>query len=295
MNNFIGNKKTIALLNKILNKGFISHAYLISGPQHVGKTTMAKMFALSLIGKIPQLEMREPDPTASLDLLLLGPEIEEKKGIVKLRSIPVEKIREKQSELSLYPYHGAYKVLIIEDAHMMGVAAQNALLKTLEEPNPTSVLILVTHEESRLLTTIKSRCQQINMTLVSEAEMREIENSSEMIDLAMGRPGLLNMIKQSSDEYEFRSSAIKELVGLINSRVNDKLILAEELSKNVVKTSQKLLLWIWMLRKNLKQRSFEIDESRTYEIIAKIERSVELLKTTNANARLILENLFLEL
>lgn len=295
MDKFIGNHKAKALLNRILDKDFVSHAYLISGPEHIGKATLARMFALSLIKKSQQMEMQEPDPTSSLDLLVLRPEIEEKKGVIKLRTIPVEKIREKQGELSLYPYHGAYKVLIIEDAHMMGVSAQNALLKTLEEPNPTSVLILITHEESRLLTTIKSRCQNINMTLVSDGEMLEIGRTKEMVDLAMGRPGLLRIMEESLEEYEFRKASVAEFSRLTCVKVNERLALAEEMAKNVVKSSQKLLLWIWILRKNLTEGNLEIDQSRTYEIIAKIEKSVELLKTTNANARLILENLFLEI
>jgi len=161
--NFVGNKKTFDFLNKSLEKETVNHAYLFSGPEQVGKFTLAKMFGRAIILSLKQIEFVDAiDPTASLDLLVLEPEVEEKKGITKRKAIPTEKIRDVQQELSLYPYHGKKKVLVINDAHMLTTGAQNALLKTLEEPASTSMIILVTHEQGRLLPTIVSRCQKLN-------------------------------------------------------------------------------------------------------------------------------------
>jgi len=291
--NFIGNTKSINFLNKSLEKGNINHAYLFSGPKHVGKYMLARMFGRSLILGLKDIEVIEAiDPTASLDLLVVEPEIEEKKGVTKRKAIPTEKIRDVQNELSLYPYHGAYKVLIIDDADIMTVQAQNALLKTLEEPNKTSVIILIAHEEGRLLSTIISRSQKLNFSLVSDEEMRAGLSDEEFVFYAMGRPGLLKTMVADPDGRKAQKETEDELKVVLGGTINEKLKLAEELAKNNVRALEKLTLWIWMI----KSRAVDLAAGKTinaYGVIEKMDESVTVLKTTNANARMVLENLFI--
>lgn len=288
---FIGNQKSISFLNKSLEKGNINHAYLFSGPEHVGKFLLATMFGRSIIVGLKQLEFDGTlDPTASLDLLVLKPEIEEKKGITKKKAIPTEKIRDVQQELSLFPYHGAKKILIIDDAHAMTTGAQNALLKTLEEPAGTSMIILVTHEQGRLLPTIISRCQKLNFSLVSDQEMAGADEN--LILYAMGRPGLLKNMLEGGEQQQTQKETENELKIAIGGTINEKLKLAEELAKNTPAAMEKLSIWMWML----KSRAADLPQDKTvsaYGVIEKIDESASVLKTTNANARLVLENLFI--
>lgn len=294
--NFIGNNKSLDFLNRSLEKENINHAYLFSGPEQVGKFTLAKMFGRSLVLGLKQVEVVEDiDPTASLDLLILEPEVEEKKGVVKRKAIPTEKIREVQNELSLYPYHGAKKVLVINDAHLLTIGAQNALLKTLEEPASTSMIILVTHEEGRLLSTIMSRCQKLNFSLVSDEQLRSgLGADKEAIFFSLGRPGRLKNLLAYSSQKTFQQDAERELEILLGGTVNEKLKLAEELSKNIVTAMEKMTLWMWAL----KARAEDSPSGKTvatYGAIEKISQSLDVLKTTNANARIVLENLFIGL
>lgn len=291
---FIGNQKVLASLQKSLERGMLNHAYIFSGPEHVGKFTLAKMFALGAIGgKKMELEIDSFDKDALLDLIVVSPEIVEKKGVTKKRDISIESVRDAKSSLSLFPYRGKYKVLIIDEAHKMNVSAQNALLKILEEPNATTMMILVTSETGKMLPTIQSRVQNVNFGLVGDAEMQK-HFSEDIAELAVGRPGLAEIISQDENEREFRVEAKKQLEKIFQNSMNEKLQLAEDLSKDVVKTLEKLDAWTWELRK----KALLVDENErndAYDKMEKIQKSIETLKNTNANARLVLEDLFVNL
>jgi len=291
---FIGNQKSISLLQRSLEHGQINHAYIFSGPEHVGKFTLAKMFALHAIsGTEMSLDINDFNKDSLLDLILISPEIVEKKGISKQRDISIELVREVKKSLSLFPYHGKYKILIIEDAHRMNVAAQNALLKVLEEPNETSIIILVTHEVDRILPTLQSRSQVINFGLVNDADMQN-NFPEDIISLSAGRPGIANLISYDENERAFRTEAMKDLKKVASGSLNERFALAEEFSKDIVKTLDKLNVWMWEMRKN----ALAVDEhkrSKIYASMEKIQKSMEILKRTNASSRLVLETLFMDI
>ena len=291
---FVGNQKVTNLLQKSQGSGNISHAYVFSGPEHVGKFTLAKMFALHLIeGSKLDLEAEKNSKDALLDLIVLAPEITEKNGISKQRDIPIESVRDIQKSLSLFPYHGKYKILIIDDAHKLNTAAQNALLKILEEPNPTTKIILVTHAVDKILPTIQSRCQIMNFNLVSEMEM--LKNfPKDIIFLAAGRPGLAEIMGKNEDKKAFYSEAAGNLNKIISGSLNEKLLLAEQISKDISKTSDLLNFWLWGMRKKALV-SGDNERKKIYAGMEKIQKSLETLKNTNANGRLVLETLFIDL
>ena len=297
---FIGNTKVVLLLKSSLGKGSIGHAYLFSGPEQVGKFTLAKMFALSAIsGKKMNLNVGEDDKDALLDLVIVKPEITEKNNISKQRDISIESVRDAKQSLSLFPYHGKYKILIVNDSHRLTNASQNALLKILEEPNPTTIIILVTHEIDRILPTILSRLQVVNFGLATDEEMKagfeeDFSFQQDCIKLSIGRPGLASFLNNDTEEKNFRMDAIKELEKIKNGTLNDKFKLAEELSKDSVKTLSKLNVWLWEIRKDITSTN-PVDSRRAYDCIEKIQKSMTILKRSNAGARLVLETLFMDL
>ena len=289
---FIGNKKTFNLLAKSIKNDSLNHAYIFSGPEHVGKLTLAKKFSSSVISsKELDCDVNNFDKDAMLDLILIAPETTEKNGILKQRDISIESIRDAKQSLSLFPYHGKYKVMVIDDAHKLNVPAQNALLKILEEPNATTMIILITHEIDRILPTVQSRSQVINFSLVGDEEMQK-NFPEEIVYLSAGRPGLSQIMSENKEEKSFRFEAINGFNKVIKGSINDKLILAEEFSKDITKTLEKLNIWIWELRKKAISSG---KDKNIYSTIEKIQKSMEILKRTNANARLILESLFLEM
>ncbi len=299
--NFIGNSKVVDFLRKSLERGRVNHAYLFSGPQSVGKLTLAKIFAQALIDDAALcMDVEYQSKDGMLDLLVIAPEVVEKKEILKKRDISIEKVREAQKSLSLFPYHGKHKVLIIEDAHRMNNSAQNALLKLLEEPNQTSILILVTHEIDRILPTVQSRCEKINFSLVGETEITAAFGAgdgyvADLASLAMGRPGIAKLILEKKAELELRRQAKQQLHKLREGSIGEKLQLAEDFSKDVTKTLDVLNVWIWSLRDDALSSGNETNRNGAYQVIEKIQQSMTLLKSTNANGRLLLEALFMDI
>jgi len=297
---FIGNTKAVNILQKSIQNNALGHAYLFSGPERIGKFTLAKMFALSAIaGSELKLDIDEINKDAMLDLIVVQPEITEKNKVTKQRDISIESIRDAKQSLSLFPYHGKYKILVVNDAHRMTNASQNALLKILEEPNQTTIIILVTHEIDRILPTILSRLQVINFGLVSDEDMQrgfagEFSFQRDCVELSIGRPGLAAFLSENLEEKNFRLDALMEFEKIKKGTLNDKFKLAEELSKDAVRTIDKLNMWMWEIRKSV----VSIDPSisgRAYVNIEKIQKAMAILKRSNANARLILETLFMDL
>ena len=292
---FVGNKKAVKTLARSLENGSLNHAYIFSGPEKVGKFTLAKMFALGAIAQSKlNLDVDHADRDALLDLIVIAPETTEKNKVTKQRDISIETIREAKQKLSLFPYHGKYKVLIVEDAHRLNTSAQNGLLKILEEPNPTTILILVTHELDRILATILSRCQVVNFSLVKDGDMQEVFADEEKVSLAEGRPGLAVKLGLDDSEKDFRRQARGQFMKVMAGSLNERFALADEYSKDTPKTLEKLNIWIWEMRKKALSGN-EGERSELYVKMEKIQKAATVLKRTNANSKLILETLFMDL
>lgn len=303
---FIGNAKAVKLLEKSIENGKISQAYLFSGPENVGKFTLAKLFASFLIFGKNNIDLSWPmigkdkeseNSNEFFDLIIVEPEIEEKKGIKKEKDIKIEKIREAQNDLIMFPYNKKKKVMIINNAHRMTVSAQNALLKSLEEPNKTSVIILVTHNDPAIISTIKSRCQKVNFFLADIEEMGKMlkdEKNKEIIEFSMGRPGLALKMKENKEEFNTRKKDFKELSEFSSLGINARFGLAEKMAANLTETFKKLEFWMWIIRLESRKKGLS-DGFFNFKTIEKIDKALKTIENTNANARLAIENLFLEI
>lgn len=141
----------------------VSHAYILSGEAGMGKKMLAKAFALTLLcekgGTEPCLTCHACKQVLSgnhPDLIYVGHE--------KPNSIGVDEIREQINDtIVIRPYSSAYKIYIVDEAEKMTVQAQNALLKTIEEPPAYAVLMLLTANQDAFLPTILSRCVQLKL------------------------------------------------------------------------------------------------------------------------------------
>lgn len=300
----IGHKKQVKFLENVLQAENTSQAYLFIGPEGIGKFSIAKLFSDSLNKGLKKIDLKNiSKELKNPDIDILEPEVIEKKGVTKTKNIEVSDVRNSQRNLALYPLNGDFRVLIINNAHSMNITSQNSILKILEEPNKTSIIILVTHEEGKILDTIKSRCQSVNFNLVALDEIRKgfqgkVNNKDlEKITIfSMGRPGEVERIIENNDKLREKEFFVKDLGELGSAELVRKLTLAEEYSKNIPRTIKILEFWVWFLRvqtfRGLK------DESKTrryYKAIEKIDEVLEKLKNPSLNGRLILENLFLEL
>src|SRR5262249_21383142 len=156
-----GHESTRAMLCAAATDDRLPHAWLFAGPDGVGKCMVATALAAWL-----HCETRGADACgacASCRQIAAGshPDVLLVRVAPGKKEIGVDRAREVKRFTQLQPVRGRVKVAIIDDAHMLTVAAQNALLKTLEEPPERSLLIVIAHNADALLPTVRSRCQRV--------------------------------------------------------------------------------------------------------------------------------------
>jgi DNA polymerase-3 subunit delta' len=160
----------VQLLQRSLARGRLAHAYLFTGPQLEELETLARTLAKTVNCQHQTFSATDDSVTDCCDACLSCRKIEaENHGDIhwvrpetKLRDISIGQIRELNREIHLKPNEAVHKVAVIVAADRLRSEAANAFLKTLEEPPPKTVLILLTTDPSRLLETIRSRCLRLN-------------------------------------------------------------------------------------------------------------------------------------
>lgn len=186
----IGHERQTAYFSRVLEQGTAAHAYVLLGPQGVGKMALAQAFIAAL------LEIEVKRLTMHPDVIVLSRPVDEKTGERK-RQIPLEQVRMACERLALSAV-GGRKVVIIDDADAMTTQAQNALLKTLEEPAGSAVIFLLAEDRSKLLRTILSRSVPVTLSRVPTQQLVQnlIERgytekvAEEAARRSTGRPGV---------------------------------------------------------------------------------------------------------
>lgn len=211
----IGHERAVGFLRETLVAGRVPHAWLFQGPAGVGKRTMALAYAGALL--TPQAEPARLEAADLLaagahpDLTLISKELaaySEDADLrkAKQRNIPLGVLKEffdpAVARTASLPGGLASKVCVIDEAHLLAREGQNHLLKTLEEPPPGTVIILVADKPHDLLPTIHSRCQRLRLAPLSPEAMErwfgargvEGEQRDVCARLAEGSPGLADLI-----------------------------------------------------------------------------------------------------
>ena len=158
----------IKILKNSIANNKISHAYLFTGPRGTGKTSIAKIFSRTINCENPI----NSAPCEKCNCCLQKDNID----IIEIDAASnngVDEIREIKEKVNLVPTLGKYKVYIIDEVHMLTIAAFNALLKTLEEPPKHVIFILATTEPHKIPATILSRCQRYDFKKISESKIYE--------------------------------------------------------------------------------------------------------------------------
>ena len=251
----IGQEQIKEHLQNAIATGKISHAYIINGERFAGKEFIAKIFAMTL-----QCEQKGAEPCQechSCKQALSGnhPDIirvtHEKPG-----SIGVDDIRSQiNGDIAIKPYSGPYKVYIVNEAEKMTVQAQNALLKTLEEPPAYAVIILLTTNVNAMVQTILSRCVILNMKPVSGdlikkylmEEMQIPDYKAEVcVAFARGNVGKARQLAMSEDFDKGKEEALAILKYVQEMDVNEMMATNKKINEYKMDVNDYLdILSIW--------------------------------------------------
>lgn len=303
----IGHQKIIQFLNKSVASNRVAQTYLFYGQKSLGKTTVAEKFAEKLLGC---------QEAVATDLYRVEAEPGKK-------NISMEQVREWRRSLQLKSFYQGYKVGIIYEAEKLNLESANALLKTIEEPAPQTVIILITSAWDKILPTIASRSQLIRFSPLNQNEIAEspmlkkypIPLVSRIINFTGGYPGLiLNFLADQEifKEYQKIQQNIAKILDsnmaerflfiekmlASNEEFNKKVNLSQEYLKHLQKFFRKLFLRHFHLESEGQDQKLSADRKfsliKIYDCLARILQAEILLKS-NVQPRLVLENLFLNI
>lgn len=318
--NIIGQSLLLDRLENMVSSGRVAHAYLLTGPKGIGKTTIGETFARMLF--CTSSARRPCGVCQSCIQFMSGNHPDFIQLIPKGKSIKIDDIRNLRRDIVIKPYQGSRKVYMIDDAHIMTMHAQNALLKTLEEPPSYATIILGADNINVLLPTIISRCQVIPIKRLPSNAIHKIllerglssDEASVFARMSEGLPGRGIALSLDEDFKTLREDVINYLDNLFSMKewevlgntalfmdnrehietildilvvfMRDVLIYSETGDDSLIINRDK------MSNINLYLNLFTKGQIRT--IIENIETGRKMLKD-NANYQLTIENMLLSI
>lgn len=246
----VGHEWAVLNLDRSVAEHRAAQAYLISGPAHIGKTTVARALALALNCESktdrPDLHCRSCQLIQNdrhPDVQVIEPD-----GA----HLKIEQVRALQHDLALSPVEGKFRVSIFDQFELATIEAQNALLKTLEEPPSYAVLIVLASDPELLLPTIVSRCQLITLRPLTVAQVRAAlidqwkvnnDQANLLAHLSGGRLGwAINAVTDRSI-MENRSKLLDDLVQLLKSDRVARFAYAEGITRKDGRTREAIEVW----------------------------------------------------
>jgi DNA polymerase-3 subunit delta' len=320
----IGHERPVHLLQHGVDTGRVSHAYLFSGPRQVGKLTLALEFAKAL----NCLETERPcGQCRSCRKIERGvhPDVQVVELEEGAKNISIDAVRGIQNGVALRPAEGRAKVHIIREAERLSESAANSLLKTLEEPPPSVVMVLTTLDATMLLPTLVSRCQEVDLlpvptrTIETALEQRlglDPERARLVASLAKGRVGWALKAATNQVMLRHRAELMERLVLLPQASRVERFAYAAELNslwgrdpeaaRGVLESWQSWWRDLLLFRLGMEDLVINVDlrdrlkvQARLYPIetlfrmVKTIQETLSLL-VQNVNARLALEVLMLQ-
>lgn len=312
-----GHPGAVRLLDRSLSEGRLAHAYLFTGPDHVGKSTLAMDLVAAVNCEGPSRpcgecsQCRHTWGGRHADLLLLG--VAEEEG---RKAIGIDTVRDAAHQANLNPFEGRYRAIVIDGAEHLSDEAANALLKLLEEPPDRLLLVLLTSSPDGVLATIRSRCQRIDLrplstdavadALTTRWEVPEAQ-ARELASLSGGRLGWGVRAWEDPAVLETRDRRLERLTAAAEGGIEERFAYAAELANLLPQqrtaVRETLDLWAewWLERLSARAGAGEdevADEGPTTgDLLAaarEVLRTQELLDR-NVNPRLALEALMLAL
>ncbi len=320
----LGHDWAVELLHEHVVKGELRHAYLFTGPQGVGRRTLALRLAQAINCPQPAgpgepcrscLTCKQIERMQHPDLSIVQAETEG--GTLK-----VEQVRELQRSLALTPYAARYRVAILLRFEEANPSAANALLKTLEEPAPQVVLIVTAESAEALLPTIVSRCEVLRLRpSMVEAVAQGLqtrwgipsEQASLLAHISGGRVGYALRLNETPERLDQRQAWLDIHHRMLAASRVERFAFADEIAKDKEALRQALNAWLSLWRDvllrvggasapvtnpdrdaDLAALAERVNLAEALRIVSALQRTQDLLDR-NVNARLATEVFLLDL
>ncbi|MDP9245345.1 MAG: hypothetical protein M3O64_01720 [Chloroflexota bacterium] len=240
MRGVIGQRAMLDRLGARASRNDVAHAYGLFGPRSIGKRTVAIRLAQTLNCLDPKrpsggcgtcVSCVKTERGSHPDVVLI------ERDVASKTKIEIEAVRSMQQHLALRPLEGRAQVVIIDDAAELSDVAQDALLKTLEEPPTHAVLLLITLSPESLFETIRSRVQPLQLRSVATSEIaaglreRGVKDADAIAAASAGHPGMaIRLAADEGGERTTRRAMEKEFFDLVGSRLTERFEWAAKLS-----------------------------------------------------------------
>ncbi len=353
----VGHEQIISHLKTAIATDRVSHAYILNGPDHSGKRLLAEAFAMTLQCKTVRRVIHGEDEDEQMSLFdlpgMTGSDVSEEaytrareiepclecrsckqavdknqpdiKYVTRSKTvISVDDIRDQiNNDVVIKPYSSRYKVYIVDEAERMNVQAQNALLKTVEEPTAYVVILLLTTNADSFLPTILSRCVRLDLKPVDDGQIRSFlmrrqgvpdYQADLCVAFAQGNVGRAVMLSSSEQFKEIKDELLTLIKKLKNIREGDLAAEAEQIAGSKENISVFLELILLLFRDVLLYKSSgsekgvafrdqlplieQIAEESSFAGLGRIIESIETADrriNANVSAALTLEILLLEM
>jgi DNA polymerase-3 subunit delta' len=324
----IGQEKAVSLLSRGLESGRLTHAYLIAGPENVGKMTLAVNLAQALNCEAQNKPCGQCAPCVKIkerrhaDVQVIGLQKDDES---ESKLISIDQVKEMQHAAGMPPFEGRHKVFIIDNAELLSLDAANRLLKTLEEPVENVTFILLTVNDKLLPLTVISRCQRIELSPLSiAAETAALsekgldpERARLLAGLSHGCPEWALAAQKDDSLLQRRGEELDKIFHAVDTDFVERFAYADSLAKsfsgNRAYVYGVLALWrdLWrdLMLKKLGRDDMIINVDRKEALaemagrrsLAEIKDFIEIISAAgehlrqNANARLALEVMMLDI
>ena len=318
LSEIVGHEKQLETLRQSLLNGRLHHAYLFIGPEGIGKRTLALALAQTI--HCAELESDFCGRCSACRAIQTGnhADVRVLEPLLNKKDISIQQVRELEKMLSLRSFSGRQKIAIIDPATLMNWAAQNALLKTLEEPPQGCILILIASNAGGLLPTVRSRAfalsfaplprQQLARFLMS-SKGKTREQAESLAALTMGSLGAVSKFEKMNEK---RLDWMKTLLSLRAGDYRAALNAAEALA-GTREDAQNFLDWagLWYrdllsfriahapdkilnvdMLQQIEEHSARIEEDDLFSLLFKTGEASQLIQR-NVNRRMVLEDLLL--
>lgn len=293
---FIGNQSIANFLQLSFENGTFSHAYCLIGQSQIGKRTLANELAAKILNTSIQRLATNPD-------YVYIERLEDEKTGKKKKEISADQIRQVREKIYNSSWLNGYKVVVLDEAELLNEESANAFLKILEEPPAKSIIFILSEDDNLLLPTIRSRCQCLELSAVSDKEMSDFLKSlgchdsqaREIIKLAWGRPGKAKELLENNEKYSQNFEEQGRFEKILQSPIYERwALMGDVLSEKggLIKTKERLepILESWiMFWRDLMMN--DLINGKKYQQNIDQTNKIKKMLSANVNSKLAIEQL----